>query len=71
MAVELSTSKPGTAKLLQGKKKLCDYLLASYCVPQLLGEHAIQKDSDTGPAEFEKRMQLRRATDDGQQWKRI
>jgi len=38
-------------------------------VERLLGEHGIAKDSAAGRREFEARMELRRAAEDGQEFK--
>jgi len=38
-------------------------------VDRLLGEHGIAKDSPTGRDEFARRMQLRRAAEDGEEFK--
>lgn len=40
-------------------------------VDRLLGEHGIPKDSPAGRKEFEKRMELRRATDDAREFKGV
>jgi hypothetical protein len=38
-------------------------------VDRLLGEHGIPKDSSAGREQFERRMELRRAAEDGQEFK--
>ncbi len=40
-------------------------------VDRLLGEHGIPKDSPAGRAAFERRMELRRAGEDGEEFKPI
>jgi hypothetical protein len=40
-------------------------------VDRLLGEHGIPKDSEAGRREFESRMEIRRAVEDGQEFKRV
>src|SRR5437762_1813592 len=76
---------PARAKLLSLKQKLLDYRWCSYGeylkdraarfpwlrVDRLLGEHGIPKDSPAGRQEFEKRMEIRRAAEDGQEFKLV
>jgi len=70
---------PVRAKLLSAGLKLSAFRWSSYPeylkagsgrlswlrVDRLLGEHAIPKDSPAGRAEFEKRMEVRRAAEEG------
>jgi len=76
---------PARAKLLKAGQKLSDFPWSSYLeylkgpaarvpwlrVDRLLGEHGIPKDSPAGRAEFERRMELRRSTEDGKAFKPI
>ncbi len=76
---------PARAKLLSGGQKLSAYRWSSYGeylkdasrrwrwlrVDRLLGEHGIPKDSPAGRQEFEQRMELRRAAEDGKEFKAI
>jgi REP element-mobilizing transposase RayT len=76
---------PARAKLLGRHKPLSQFTWSSYVeylkpasrrfkalrVDRLLGEHHIPKDSAAGREEFEKRMELRRAAEDGQEFKQI
>ncbi len=76
---------PARAKLLSARQKLCAYRWCSYAeylkgrsqrrpwlrVDRLLGEHGIPRDSSAGRQQFEQRMEWRRATDDGQEFKGI
>jgi hypothetical protein len=76
---------PARAKLLGRHKPLSQFTWSSYVeylkpasrrfkalrVDRLLGEHHIPKDSAAGREEFEKRMELRRAAEDGQEFKKI
>src|SRR5436190_10209924 len=68
---------PARAKLLSRKQKLSDFRWSSYPeylkvpgsrpkwlrVDRLLGEHGIPQDSAAGRQEFEKRLELRRASE--------
>jgi REP element-mobilizing transposase RayT len=72
---------PARAKLLPTKSKLAQFLWSSYPeylkspgarrpwlkVDRLLGEHRIARDSTAGRQHFERRMELRRAADDGEE----
>jgi REP-associated tyrosine transposase len=74
---------PARAKLLSGKQKLCEFRWSSYGeylkapavrwpwlrVDRLLGEHGIARDSLAGREEFQKAMELRRASEDGLEFK--
>ncbi len=74
---------PVRARLIQPDQRLSDFPWSSYKlyllpkgsrppwlrVDRLLGEHGIPNDSAAGRAEFEKRMELRRAAEDGQELK--
>src|SRR5437899_6041764 len=76
---------PARAKLLSGGQKLSAYRWSSYGeylkdasrrwrwlrVDRLLGEHGIPKDSPAGRQEFGQRMELRRAAEDGKEFKAI
>src|SRR5690349_3279300 len=76
---------PARAKLLSHRQKLSDYRWSSYSeylkpkpnrlpwlrVDRLLGEHGIPKDSPAGRQEFEKRMEMRRSAEDGQELKQL
>src|SRR5947207_3318227 len=76
---------PARAKLLSAAKKLSDFKWSSYPdylkpkgsrlrwlrVDRLLGEHGIARDSHAGCTEFENRMELRRKTEDGQEFKSL
>src|SRR5436309_13544054 len=76
---------PARAKLLSVRQRLSDYRWCSYGeylkdrarrlpwlrVDRLLGEHGIPKDSPAGRQEFEQRMELRRAAEDGKEFKAI
>jgi REP element-mobilizing transposase RayT len=73
------------AKLLTAQQKLSDFRWSSFGeylkpparrwrwlrVDRLLGEHGIPKDSEAGRGEFESRMEIRRAVEDGQEFKRV
>jgi hypothetical protein len=73
---------PARAKLLPAKTKLSDFAWSSYGqylrprggrvpwlrVDRLMGEHGIQKDSPAGRREFERRIELRRASEDGEEF---
>ena len=70
---------PARAKPIPAKGKLADFRWSSYGeylqvrgrrpawlrVDRLLGEHGIPRDSEAGRDEFEKRMELRRKSEDG------
>jgi len=74
---------PARAKLLSARQRLSEFRWSSYGeylkgraarpawlrVDRLLGEHGIPKDSPAGREEFEKRMELRRAAEDGEEFK--
>jgi len=74
---------PARAKLLSARQRLSAFRWSSYGeylkeragrpgwlrVDRLLGEHGILKDSPAGREEFEKRMELRRAAEDGDEFK--
>ena len=76
---------PARAKLLPAKGKLSDFAWSSYGqylkarggrppwlrVDRLLGEHGIPKDSPAGRREFERRMERRRASEDGEEFDMI
>jgi REP-associated tyrosine transposase len=76
---------PARAKLVPLESKLKAFLWSSYGeylkapkarvpwlrVDRLLGEHGIPKDSPAGREEFEKRMELRRATDNAGEFKGV
>lgn len=76
---------PARAKLLGPEAKLHDFAWSSYgqylssprkrakwlCVNRLLGEHGIPKDSSSGREEFARRMELRRAAEDGLEFKSL
>jgi len=76
---------PARAKLLAVRERLSDFAWSSYCeylkapaerkpwvrVDRLLGEHGIPKDSAAGRDQFEKRMELRRATENSSEFKAI
>ncbi|HEV2395102.1 MAG TPA: transposase [Verrucomicrobiae bacterium] len=73
---------PARAKLLSSKEKLSSFVWSSYPeylkarsarqpwlrVDRLLGEHGIPKDSAAGRQQFERRMELRRASEDGDEF---
>src|SRR5947209_15829221 len=73
---------PARAKLLPAKARLSEFRWSSYPdylkgrgrrppwlrVDRLLGEHGIQRDSPAGRAQFERRMELRRAAEDGEEF---
>jgi len=73
---------PARAKLLSAKQKLSEFRWSSYPeylkqrsarrpwlrVDRLFGEHAIPKDSPAGRKQFERRMELRRAAEDGDEF---
>ena len=73
---------PARARLVSGKQKLSEFRWSSYPgylkerslrpswlrVDRLLGEHGIPKDSPAGRQHFERRMELRRATEDGEEF---
>ena len=74
---------PARAKLLRAEQRLCHFAWSSYPeylanpsrrwpwlkVERLLAEHGIPQDSAAGRREFERRMELRRAAEDGQEFK--
>jgi putative transposase len=74
---------PARAGLLSRRRKLSAFQWSSYPeylkaratrptwlrVDRLLGEHGIPQDSAAGRAEFERRMERRRGSDDGQEYK--
>jgi REP element-mobilizing transposase RayT len=74
---------PARARLLKRKEKLSDFRWCSYReylqapshrfawlrVDRLLGAHGIGKDSHAGRGEFERRMEVRRQAEDGQEFK--
>ena len=74
---------PARAKLLTRKQKLWAFRWSSYPqylqsraarppwlrVDRLLGEHGIPKDSPAGREQFERRMELRRAAEDGEEFR--
>src|SRR5258706_521043 len=76
---------PVRAKLLSRRQRLSTFRWGSYPeylkpasgrrpwlrVDRLFGEHYIPKDSAAGRKEFEKRMELRRAAEDGEEFKGI
>jgi REP-associated tyrosine transposase len=76
---------PARAKLLPRKQKLSSFRWSSYpeylrgrserrrClrVDRLLGEHGIGRDSPAGRKEFERQMELRRASEDGQEFEAL
>src|SRR5215831_2319499 len=76
---------PARAKLLARDKPLSQFAWSSYVeylkppsrrwqalrVDRLLGEHHIPRDSAAGREEFQKRMELRRAAEDGKEFKAI
>ncbi len=76
---------PARAKLLSAQQKLSDFRWSSFGeylkppakrwqwlrVDRLLGEHGVPKDSEGGRREFESRMEIRRAVEDGQEFKRM
>ncbi len=76
---------PARAKLLSAQQKLSDFRWSSFGeylkppakrwqwlrVDRLLGEHGVPKDSDAGRREFESRMEIRRAVEDGQEFKTV
>jgi len=76
---------PVRARLLSAKQRLSDFRWSSYGeylkrpknrsrwlrVDRLLGEHGIPKDSAAGREEFQKRMELRRTSEDGEEFKGI
>ena len=73
---------PARAKLVAAKGKLSDFRWSSYPeylkaggarrpwlrVDRLLGEHGIPKDSPAGRQQFERRMELRRAAEDAEEF---
>src|SRR5260370_10800841 len=73
---------PARAKLLSAKQPLSAFRWSSYPeylkgraarpswlrVDRLLGEHGIPKDSPAGRKQFERRMELRRAAEDGEEF---
>jgi REP element-mobilizing transposase RayT len=76
---------PARAKLLSARQRLSAYRWCSYReylqpranrrpwlrVDRLLGEHGIPRDSAAGREQFEQRMELRRASEDGADFKGI
>ena len=76
---------PARAKLLLARQKLCDYRWSSYGeylqpkgqrwpwlrVDRLLSEHGIPKDSPAGREQFERAMEGRRASEDGDEFKGV
>jgi hypothetical protein len=76
---------PARAKLLTRKQKLSDFRWSSYSqyvqsraarpgwlrVDRLLGEHGIPKDSPVGRQQFERRMELRRGAEDGDEFRTL
>jgi REP element-mobilizing transposase RayT len=76
---------PARAKLIGAAQKLSAYRWCSYGeylkaksgrppwlrVDRLLGEHGIPLDSGAGRQQFERRMELRRASDDGEEFKSV
>ena len=76
---------PARAKLLTRKQKLSAFRWSSYPqylqgrsarpswlrVDRLLGEHGIPKDSPAGREQFERRMELRRAAEDGEEFRAL
>jgi REP-associated tyrosine transposase len=76
---------PARAKLIAAKGKLADFRWSSYGeylkargpraawlrVDRLLGEHGIATDSEAGRDEFEKRMELRRRSEDGVEFAQV
>ncbi|MGA2660970.1 MAG: transposase [Verrucomicrobiota bacterium] len=76
---------PARAKLLPAAQPLCAFRWSSYPeylkarpgrrswlrVDRLLGEHGIPKDSPAGREEFARRMEVRRASEDGAEFKRV
>jgi putative transposase len=76
---------PVRAKLLKAEDRLSGYPWSSFTyylaakrhrpewirADRLLAEHGIQEDSAAGRHEFEKRMELRRADEEKEQWKEI
>jgi REP element-mobilizing transposase RayT len=76
---------PVRSKLVSSESKLSEFLWSSYGeylkrpkerrgwlrVDRLLGEHGIPKDSVAGRQEFEKRPELRRRSEDGEEFKGI
>jgi REP element-mobilizing transposase RayT len=76
---------PARANLLSNKQPLSDFRWSSYgeylkapknrCrwlrVERLLGEHGIPKDSAAGREEFRQRMELRRGTEDGKEFRAL
>ena len=73
---------PARARLLPAKARLSTFRWSSYPdylkgrgarpswlrVDRLLGEHGIQRDTPAGRAEFERRMELRRAAEDEEEF---
>lgn len=73
---------PARAKRVWGTQKLSEFRWSSYPeylkdrsarrpwlrVDRLLGEHGIPQDSPAGRAHFERRMELRRAAEDGEEF---
>ena len=76
---------PARAKLVSRKQKLSEFRWSSYPgylkersgrpswlrVDRLLGEHGIPKDSPSGRQHFERRMERRRAVEDGEEFRPI
>jgi REP element-mobilizing transposase RayT len=76
---------PARAKLLTRQQKLSAFRWSSYPqylqgrsarpswlrVDRLLGEHGIPKDSPAGREQFERRMELRRAAEDGEEFRAL
>ena len=74
---------PARARLLAKRQKLWEFRWSSYPeylkapagrrpwlrVDRLLGEHGIAQDSPAGREQFERRMELRRAAEDGEEFK--
>jgi len=73
---------PARAKLVRAKDRLSDFAWSSYPaylkarsarppwlrVDRLLGEHGIPKDSPAGRRHFQRRMECRRRTEDGEEF---
>jgi len=76
---------PARAKLLKTDQPLSAFAWSSYseylrpakqrkpwlCVDRLLGEHGVPRDTPAGCREFEKRMEIRRAAEDGLEFKAL
>jgi len=76
---------PVRAKQLRNEAKLQEFRWSSYagylkgpkhrpkwlCVHRLLGEHGVPKDTPAGREEFARRMELRRAAEDGLEFKAL